>query len=375
MARGIVELVEAIASMHDALDASASDAEHLGMAPPRLVDDMRALRVPLVKAPVEVGGDHLLLADQCRFFDALAHANPTAAWTGFNHAGATGMAGARLSDEGLEALFGVDPVPFMAAVSAPSGTFVRVDGGVLLSGTWRYASGVRHSDWAMLTAIEREATGRPAVLLGIVRTADAEVGGSWDVMALKGTGSVDITVREHFVPDALTVGVGQPPRRGGAMYTLGYQPYVAGENLGFTFGVCRRFVDELVAYAKTKSRGMDGALASRGAFQYELGRSTQQLEAARAHALTTLEEADRAYTRDGSLAPSAARHLGAVLAFCTETSVDAITRLLPFAGAGALFESSPLQRCFRDAHGSAQHLMASTVAYDRQGAALLGLGA
>lgn len=374
MVRPIAELVELIGSMHDSLDATASEAEAIGMAPPHLVDDMRIIRVPLIKAPAEVGGDHLLLADQCRFFDALAYANPTAAWTGFNHAGAAGMAGAKLDDAGVAALFGTDPVPFMAAVSAPTGTFVRVEGGIVLRGTWRYASGVRHADWVMVTALERDAAGRPGVRLAVLRTADVDVHGTWDVMALKGTGSVDVTANDLFVPDALTIDPTVPPRRGGPMYTLGYQAYVAGENLGFTFGVCRRFVDELVAYARSKSRGPDGSLASRGAFQYELGRSTQQLEAARAHALTTLGQADEAFTRDGSLSSAAQRHIGAMLAFCTESSVEAITRLMGFAGAGALFESSPLQRCFRDAHGSAQHLMASTVAYDRQGTALLEQG-
>jgi len=43
------------------------------------------------------------------------------------------------------------------------------------------------------------------------------------------------------------------------------------ENLGFTIGVCQRFLDELTACACGKGRGFDGRLADRGAFQYELG--------------------------------------------------------------------------------------------------------
>jgi hypothetical protein len=39
--------------------------------------------------------------------------------------------------------------------------------------------------------------------------------------------------------------------------------------------------------------------------------------------------------------------------------------------AGALFNTSPLQRCFRDAQGSAQHLVASNLSLDKYGAALL----
>jgi len=323
----------------------------------------------MIKAPLEVGGDRLLLADQCRYFTALSYSNPTAAWTGFNHAGAAAAAGSRLSDEGIDLLFGSDPSPFLAAVALPTGTFTRVDGGVLMNGTWNYASGVRHADWAMLTAIE--AVEQPTVTLAVIRTADATVHGDWNVMALKGTGSVSITAKDVFVPTALTVDPMEPAKRGGAIYGLNYTIFVAGENLGFTFGVCNRFMDELVVYARGKSRGFDGRLADRGAFQYELGKSSQQLQAVQAHALATLATVDDAMENGKEFTARGEAAVAAMTAYCTETAISAISRLMSFAGAGALFNSSPLQRCFRDAQGSAQHLVASNQSLDRYGAVLL----
>ena len=368
-ARSIEQLVDEISALHSQFDATAAESEELGDAPQALVDLMRQIRVPMIKAPLEVGGDRLLLADQCRYFTALSYSNPTAAWTGFNHAGAAAAAGSRLSDEGIDLLFGSDPSPFLAAVAIPTGTFTRVDGGVLMNGTWNYASGVRHADWAMLTAIE--AVEHPSVTLAVIRTADATVHGDWNVMALKGTGSVSITAKDVFVPTALTVDPMGPPKRGGAIYGLNYPIFVAGENLGFTFGVCNRFIDELVVYARGKSRGFDGRLADRGAFQYELGKSSQQLQAVQAHALATLATVDDAMENDKEFTARGEAAVAAMTAYCTETAVSAISRLMSFAGAGALFNSSPLQRCFRDAQGSAQHLVASNQSLDRYGAVLL----
>jgi len=315
VARPIEQLVSEISALHSQFDATAAESEELGDAPPALVDLMRQIRVPMIKAPLEAGGDRLLLADQCRYFTALSYSNATAAWTGFNHAGAAAAAGSRLPDEGVELLFGSDPSPFLAAVALPTGTFTRVDGGVLVNGTWNYASGVRHADWAMLTAIEASET--PSVTLVVIRTAEATVHGDWNVMALKGTGSVSITAKDVFVPTALTVDPMEPPKRGGSIFGLNYPVFVAGENLGFTFGACTRFIDELVVYA----RGEAGVTA--------------------------------------------------MTAYCTETAVAAISRLMSFAGAGALFNTSPLQRCFRDAQGSAQHLVASNLSLDKYGATLL----
>ena len=368
-ARSIEQLVAEISTLHSQFDATAGESEELGDAPEALVDLMRQIRVPMIKAPLEVGGDRLLLADQCRYFTALSYSNPTAAWSGFNHAGAAAAAGSRLSDEGIDLLFGSDPSPFLAAVALPTGTFTRVDGGVLMNGTWNYASGVRHADWAMLTAIE--AVEQPSVTLAVIRTADATVHGDWNVMALKGTGSVSITAKDVFVPTALTVDPMEPAKRGGAIYGLNYTIFVAGENLGFTFGVCNRFIDELVVYARGKSRGFDGRLADRGAFQYELGKSSQQLQAVQAHALATLATVDDAMENGNEFTARGEAAVAAMTAYCTETAVSAISRLMSFAGAGALFNSSPLQRCFRDAQGSAQHLVASNQSLDRYGAVLL----
>ena len=368
-ARPIEQLVSEISALHSQFDATAAESEELGDAPPALVDLMRQIRVPMIKAPLEAGGDRLLLADQCRYFTALSYSNATAAWTGFNHAGAAAAAGSRLSEEGVDLLFGADPSPFLAAVASPTGTFTRVEGGVLVNGTWNYASGVRHADWAMLTAIE--ASDQPTVTLAVIRTEEATVHGDWNVMALKGTGSVSITAKDVFVPTALTVDPMESPKRGGAIFGLNYQVFVAGENLGFTFGACTRFIDELVVYARGKSRGFDGRLADRGAFQYELGRSSQQLKSVQAHALATLAEVDNAMENGAEFNARQEAAVTAMTAYCTETAVAAISRLMSFAGAGALFNSSPLQRCFRDSQGSAQHLVASNQSLDKYGAVLL----
>ena len=366
--RSIDEIKDQIDAVSDLLDSQAACSEKLGTASPELVDLMRTLRVPMIKAPVEVGGDHLHLVDQLAFFERLSYWNPTAAWTGFNHAGAAGIAGAMLGDKGLEVLFADDASPFLAAVSAPSGAFRPTDGGIVLSGRWKYASGVPHSEWILLTAI---GDGVPEVRIGIVERSQFELHGEWNVMALQGTGSIDVIVEEAFVPHHLTFAPGDPIRCGGTMYALGYQGYVAPENLGFTLGVCQRFIDEIITYSQGKARGFDGRLADRGAFKYELGKAQLQVDAARGYARDEFGVVD-ALIRSGATPDSkVTARLGGVIACATDMAVGAITTLFHFAGAGALFSSNTLQRCFRDAVGSHQHLMASNVAYDRRGELML----
>ena len=372
-ARTVGALIDEIRDHHVEFDITADEAERQGTAPDALDALMRKLRVPMIKAPLEVGGDHLHLADQFRYFSALSYANPTAAWAGFNHAGAAAMAGARLGRAGLDIVFGDNPAPIMAAVSAPSGTFLSVDGGIRLSGTWKYASGVKHSDFALLTAIESGAE-TPRVRIGIVPTREARVDCDWDVMALKGTGSFTVHVDDVFVPDSMVIDPSIAPLRGGPMFETGYQAYVAAENLGFTMGVCQRFMDELATYANGKARGFDGRLADRGAFQYEFGKGQLAIDAARAFGLRAFEEADTTLLSGRRLSAREQGYIVAMLAYCTENVANTVSHLFHFAGAGALFNSSILQRCFRDAHGSVQHHVASNIAHDRFGQSLLSLG-
>jgi alkylation response protein AidB-like acyl-CoA dehydrogenase len=371
MARSIDALLDGVRARHDDLDATAAEADETGRAPDALLDVMRDLRVSMVKAPLEVGGDLLSFRDQLRYFEALSYSNPTAGWVGFNNAGAASMTAALFPQACLDEVFGSGESPFFAAVSNPSGTFVPVDGGIEVSGRYRYASGVLHSEWVMLPAIE--AADEPGVRMFVVPASDITIDGTWDVMALKGTGSLDVVLDGVFVPEHRTVDPLPGPQRGGPRFAVGYQAFVSAENFGFTLGVCQRFLDELATYAGAKSRLLDGRLADRGAFQYELGKGQLQMNAARAYALDALGRADDLCEANAGLSADDEQDVVAMAAFCTESAVEVVTHLFHFAGAGAIFDSSILQRGLRDAQGSAQHHVASNIVYDRFGRRLLGV--
>jgi indole-3-acetate monooxygenase len=368
--RLVTEMVQEIEVRRTELDATARDAEAFRTAPPALVNLLRELRVSMTKVPTVLGGDELTPADQLRYFEALAYANPTAGWIGFVHAGATGMVGARLPEQGISEVFGGDQPPCCAAVAAASGKRRPVEGGFTVTGRWAYASGARHSDWVLVHTTDPSDDSAPR---GVVVPAPSVIlEDDWHSMSQQGTGSVDIVLDDVFVPEHLVLEPGPHARRGGPLYDSARSlTYIAGENCGFTLGVSQRFLDEIAVYATTKSRGGNGTLAGRGAFRYELGRAQMQVRAARALMGETLTRSWDAYLAERSPSPEGEIQTAATLAYATESATDAVTRLFHFAGAGALHDSNPLQRCFRDVHGSAQHRLASNVAYERLAALIL----
>jgi hypothetical protein len=60
--------------------------------------------------------------------------------------------------------------------------------------------------------------------------------------------------------------------------------------------------------------------------------------------------------------------------FATEAIVQAAVRLFPYAGAGSLQLSNPIQRAFRDLLGSGQHLIATNETLDHWGKSLVAEG-
>ena len=72
-----------------------------------------------------------------------------------------------------------------------------------------------------------------------------------------------------------------------------------------------------------------------------------------------------------SLEVRAAARLACLTA--AENSVAAVDLLYRLAGSSAIFQSSPLERCFRDVHTAAQHLQVQEGRWETAGRVLLGL--
>ena len=367
------ELHEALEKIAPELEALSRDAEVLRRAPEELAGLLKQARLPMAKVPREVGGYEITPAEQVDFFARISYLNPTAGWLSFNQNGSSGMLAATLPEAGLARLFASDS-PLLAAVAAPAGQSRAVDGGYRVSGRWAYASGIHMAEWVALMTLCDEPAGPRFVVL----PRDAvELHDDWHVAALQGTGSVDVSVEDVLVSEALT---SNPlvQLRGGAQYLkISFRGYVGGENVGFSLGVAQRMVEEIARLAGTKKRALDARTVSeRGAFQLELGRTDAALRAARAYAMTELDRALSIAEGTGeALDPFESARVGAAVGWATESICQAAMRLFPFAGAGALHLSNPIQRSFRDLLGSGQHIVASNETLEEWGRCLLAAAA
>jgi alkylation response protein AidB-like acyl-CoA dehydrogenase len=282
---------------------------------------------------------------------------------------AIGTGAAYLGDEAVQELFGGPRLPVIAGQGTKPGKAVPHKKGFLLSGSWSFASGIKHGTHIHTLAII-ETTGEPRIF--VLPVERAKLIDNWDVMGLRGTGSIDYTIDNAYVPDAYThFAVTEQPRRGGSLYTLGIVGFAAMCHSGWACGIGRRLLDELCRTVATK-RGRPGSLATSEGFQEQYAQAEGTYRAARAlvyeswqDAKDTLDRGERLSVRQQSLIRLAMAHV-------TWSAQEVAAFAYRSAGTIAL-RAGTLQRLFRDMHAGTQHLVASPPVYRALGRELAGL--
>lgn len=349
------------------LQARATRTEELRRIPPETERDLHDAGLFRIVQPKRVGGaelDYVALVD-CA--EALGRGDASVAWNVANlasHHWMLGMFDKRAQDRVW------DDVPDALIASSfifPAGRATRAAGGYKLRGSWPFSSGVISCEWNMLASVvysDDEADGVEYRIF-LLPKSDYRILDTWDAAGLRGTGSNDVEVRDAFVPDYMTVAVGDlagGPTPGSAinpnpLYTLpvfSLFPYVvSGVATGNAQACLEDYVEVARHRASTYNRAKLGDLQST---QIKIADASAKIDAARlimrSACLEAMDEARRGkipdmatktrYRRDG--------------AFSVNLCTDAVSMLFAASGARGLLMSGVLQRQFRDAHAINAHL-------------------
>jgi 3-hydroxy-9,10-secoandrosta-1,3,5(10)-triene-9,17-dione monooxygenase len=165
--------------------------------PKETVADMQAAGLFKVLQPKRWGGYEL---DIHTYFDiqmAIAEGDMSPAWV-YGVVGVHPWFMAWLDDRAAADVWGKDDTTLICSSLMPAGKAKPAEGGFRISGTWKYASGCEHCEWALLGCMVEDGSRLRSLFL--VPKSDYQIVDTWDVPGLKGTGSQDIVVRDAFVP-------------------------------------------------------------------------------------------------------------------------------------------------------------------------------
>jgi len=245
---------------------------------------------------------------------------------------------------------------------------VLTDGGFLLSGSWSFASGIKHSGFIHTLAII-EGTGEPRIF--VLPVEQATLIDNWDVMGLRATGSIDYTIDSVFVPEHFThFAVSESPERGN-LYRLGIINIAGICHSGWALGMGRRALDDLKAMIQAKA-GRPGAIADNPSFQEGYARAEGIYRAARALIFQTWTDVAQTIEAGEALSvdQNTSIRLGTIHA--TQAAHEVVKFVYASSGTTGLREG-PIQRIFRDMHAGTQHVIPSMPIQQTVGRKLAGL--
>ena len=320
-----------------------------------------------LKAPLELGGPEVDPLLYLELIDEISYINPSAGWYTFINSTSTAWKGAFLPDTAVDQIFADGRMPISSGSVIPRGLATPVDDGWRVSGRWPFASGSGHSSWMSAGfRIVRDGAPGPEHMVMAVRIDDVQFIDNWQVMGLKGTGSRDFVLNDHFLPQDFAFNLlSADPRRGGALFWLGRPGFVATDHAAFALGVARRALDEIALQAGSHQRGyLTDPIAQRGALQHDLGKCDQQLRAARALCRESLEDAWEFCLRQERPDLERQLRLRGACTYATDVACQVATTAFRYGGGNAIYNDRVLQRCLRDVNAAAQHFMVNTSAYE-----------
>jgi 3-hydroxy-9,10-secoandrosta-1,3,5(10)-triene-9,17-dione monooxygenase len=349
------EMIARAQALASKLAQRAEACERARQVPRESVADFFAMEFHRMLQPKRYGGFELGwdALSECAVEFARGCASTAWVFTVYgDHAQLLGSSNPKLQDE----IWGADPHALIATSFQPLGKVARVAGGYELSGRWSFSSGIDHASWllagAMLDGIQT---------LFAFPKSQARIVDDWHVAGLSGTGSKSFIVERVFVPlhraishaDALE-GRG-PGTKVNAAPVYRFPRRAAGTALGaVAIGAAIGMLDAFCDLARDRARRGRRSSAD-PVTALKISESASELDCARWLATDSarrhMDVLEAGATPDAALRALVRRNQ----AYAVTLACRAAERIFAMAGGFALYESSPLQRSFRDVHAAAQH--------------------
>jgi indole-3-acetate monooxygenase len=375
------DVVDAVRKLAPEIAERADEIDEMRRVPADLIEQLTEAGAFRLFTPKRYGGEELDPMTAFRVIEEIARADGSTGWTVMIAADFAPVF-TLFPKETLDEVYALGPDVFARGALAPKGAAVAVDGGYVVQGRWPLASGSFDHRWAVGNCIVLEdgkprmrPNGVPEMRLVIVEADRAEIIKTWDAVGLRATCSDDIVIGEQFVPERRATDLfAAQSILDSALYRIPPRVLLGPTHIAVAVGIAQGAIDDVAALAKTKRPAFNPMLrlATDPVFQHKLGWLDTRLAAVRALILDCASQAwERAQAGQPLPAEQILRSKTAVTYGHAET-VEIANDAFAIAGSNAVYNSSSLQRRWRDARVAAQHVVSSDDNYRYLGGFLAG---
>jgi alkylation response protein AidB-like acyl-CoA dehydrogenase len=353
----------------------APETERARQLPDDLLAHLRTSGLMRAGAPREVDGLEVAPGVALRCAEEIARGDASAGWC-VSIALTSSLLAAYLPVESRAELFG-DPQGIVAGVWAPRGKARPLDGGVVVSGRWAFCSGIAHADvlfaGCVIDSGESDASAKPMPSILALPKQELEILDTWHTLGLRGTGSHDAVAQDVFVPSARMFSLFDGPVLDRPLYRFPIFGYFALSIAAAALGNARGTIDEFAELAAHKvGQGSSRTLAQRPATHASVAEAEASLRAARALYYEAIEAAWQAAQADEPVSVTLRNELRLAATHAVRSSADVVRSMFDLGGGTAIYDDSPLQRRFRDAHTATAHFQVNPASREVPGRLLLG---
>jgi indole-3-acetate monooxygenase len=346
-----------------------------------VVDALRRAGLFTMGLPASLGGTETPILQALRAIEQISYADGATGWN-LMIAFDNGVWVGYLHGSRPRELIASISEPILASSINPPGRLSRTAGGYRLSGRWRFGSGCQQADAFIGGAMLYDDGGAvagpngTAAMYQIVMPArDVTILDTWRVTGMRGTGSHDFMVEDLFVPEGLVepLQLGTPLEPG-PLYAFGLIPCFSVVKAAVALGIARRAIEGLkeLALAKTPA-GQTSLLRERPAVQADLAKAEACVRSARAFLYDTVGHIWQSVVEGNTPSSEQRAWLRLAAVDGVQRAIQAVDLMYNAAAGSAIFESSPLERCFRDVHVIPAHIVVQSNVYEIAGRVFLDL--
>lgn len=354
------------------------ETENLRRLAPKLVEHLKESGLFRMGLPKFLGGWEDNPVEVLKAYEILSCSEAAVGWSVWNNHLACTF-GRYLDEESMKEVY-KDPSHVYANSARPEGVAEIVDGGYNVSGRWTLVSGCEISDWFVLRCLVT-GEGLPSTLgpganlkLFFIPKEAIEVVDTWHVGGLKGTGSHDVVVDNHFVKEAYAVDFDSPVAIDNPYSRLPIGCLNSAGNAAIALGIFKAAMDDLVRICFERvTPGKNPDLRDRDRIQSVVAKSKTTLSALRGqlhNAVSVIwEEAKKENTyTDEQLADVWSASVQAAT-----IARSMVTEIYAAAGTVSLYTENRIERAHRDIHAVLQHGIIQPHWMNQAGMAYLGI--
>lgn len=278
-------------------------------------------------------------------------------------------------EQAQDDVWGADPDNRVAGVLAPSATVTPVDGGYRVTGSWGWASGSAHAQWALVGVPLDDDQG-----MVLIPMSDLTIKDTWFVAGMRGTASNTLVADDVFVPAhrylSVVRAINGEAFAGEGLYRSAFVPVAALVLAGPQLGLAQAALDLVLEKApkRTISYTFYDTQVGAPTVQLAVAKAASLIDSAHLHAYRAAAEIDEAAARgiypDYDARARSRMDTGVAVTYARE----AIRILVSAHGASSFAESSPMQRIWRDSETASRHAVVNPeISTEVYGKSLLGI--